>query len=185
MTKIVGKLETQIFVLDIETKAVKLITSPLALVNHPNWDLTGSIVYFSREQNNNTGLYQYKIQQEREHKLYDDIVSIRMFYPELTLAVDINRQVFQLYPDGSRRFIVQLQNVSSDHWEVVDEYLYFTQIDYDKVNLYRLNLVDLKLDSNSLDVSPAWSRFSMDRSSKRLLVTDTLSRQRDLVQVSW
>ena len=185
MTRILGKFETQLFVLDIKTKEMKFITSPLALVNHPNWDLTGDVVYFSREQNNETALYQYHLLEERELKLYDDLVSVSDISTQLTLAIDTNNQMFQLNQDGTREFIIELPNAASDHWQVVNQYLYFTQKGNDNVILYRLNLNNHKLESKLLAINPAWSRFSIDKHSMRLLVTQTLSRQSDLVKVSW
>ena len=184
-TLLLGKVEERIFILDLLTKELTYITSALEIVSNPTWSAPGNRIYFARVEQHKKILLQYDISTDQLTRLSAGIIHRKELIDGRVFVVNENNELYELSADNNLSFIIELPIVYSNHWHIQGDYLYFSQNGDIDFYLTRLNLKS-KLQENRLMAKNTWAKeFYLHPDGKRLLITQSLLANSNLVKVDW
>jgi len=184
-TLLLGKVEERIFILDLFTKELTYITSALEIVSNPTWSAPGNSIYFARVEQHKKILLQYDISTDQLTRLSAGIIHRKELIDGRVFVVNENNELYELSADNNLSFIIELPIVYSNHWHIQGDYLYFSQNGDIDFYLTRLNLKS-KLQENRLMAKNTWAKeFYLHPDGKRLLITQSLLANSNLVKVDW
>jgi len=180
-----GKIEDRIFIFDLHSKKIKFITSEQEQVFSPSWDSINQNIYFSRIEQDQLVLQKYNLATSRFSEVE---VGIYARYETINAEVYILDEKHNIYhnkANGTRELLINLGDEFSQHWQIVNDYLYFTKNTEMDINLHRLNLKTGEVTIKTL-FKNSWNfEFELHPSGKKLLVTQYLLARSDLVKVYW
>ncbi|WDE14179.1 winged helix-turn-helix domain-containing protein [Thalassomonas haliotis] len=183
--KLLGKLENRIFVLDLNSKELRFISSAMEIVNHPTWKRGGSGIYFMRYEKNQPGLFSYDLDTDMLTPLEQGIIRRVELADGRTFFVDDKEDLYQLFDDNSRRFIIRLPFVRANCWQLDGQYLYFSSRQGPDIHLNRLHLTSKTKETRVLAKSSSQQEFHLHPDGRRLLLTQSLLADSNLVKVIW
>ncbi|WDE07878.1 winged helix-turn-helix domain-containing protein [Thalassomonas viridans] len=183
--RLLGKIENRIFVFDLVSNKLKFISSAMEIVNHPTWKRDGSGIYFMRYEKNRPGLFGYDLDTDILTPLEQGIVRRVELADNRTFILDEKDDLYQELADGSRRFILRLPFVEANCWQFSGEYVYFSSRQGADIYLNRLHLGDNNRESRVLAKSSSQLEFHLHPDGRRLLLTQSLLADSNLVKVVW
>jgi DNA-binding winged helix-turn-helix (wHTH) protein/Tol biopolymer transport system component len=184
-TLLLGKVEERIFILDLLTKELTYITSALEIVSNPTWSAPGNRIYFARVEQHKKILLQYDLSTDQLTRLSAGIIHRKELLDGRVFVVNEKNELYELSTDNSLRFIIELPIVYSNHWHIQGDYLYFSQNGDIDFYLTRLNMRS-KLQESRLMGKNTWAKgFYLHPDGQRLLITQSLLANSNLVKVDW
>jgi hypothetical protein len=184
-TFLLGKVEERIFILDLVTKELTYITSALEIVSNPTWSITGKSIYFARVEQHKKIMLKYDISTDQLSRLAAGIIHRKELPDGRVYVVNENNELYKLSADDKLTFIIKLPIVNSNHWHIQANYLYFSQnVDVD----FYLTRLDMKtqVQERRLLAKNTWEKgFYLHPYGKRLLITQSLLDNSNLVKVTW
>ena len=188
-TKVLGKIENRIFVLDIASGTLKFITSAMEIVNHPTWKLDGQAIYFSRIEKNQPGLLEYDLSTDKLTRLEQDILRRVELMDGRVFVVDKKDDLYQLFngsaKDNSRHFITHLPFANANFWQIDKQFLYFSHWQGNDGYLNRLVLASGEKKTVLLAKNSGQLEFNLHPDGQKLLITQSLLADSNLVKVTW
>lgn len=182
-THLLGKLENRVFILNLQTKQMKFITSALEDVYFPNWQ-NSQMIYFTRQQQNNQILFSYDITTDKLERAEQGYIIRRQLIDGRLFVVDKQNNLFEQVSETSFKFIVQLPAPGLENWHIHQHFLYYSQHKNQNVVITRQDLVSGAEQTHRLDRNIQLA-FSIHPSGKKLLLTQFLLANSDLVEVHW
>jgi DNA-binding winged helix-turn-helix (wHTH) protein/Tol biopolymer transport system component len=182
---LLGKVEERIFVVDLATKELTYITSALEIISSPTWSATGNSIYFARVEQHKKIMLQYELATDQLSRLAAGIIHRKELLDGRTFVVNENNELYQLHSDDSLHFVIKLPIADSNHWHIQGDYLYFSQNGRLDFYLSRLNMKS-NIQERRLMAKNAWEKsFYLHPNGKRLIITQSLLANSDLVKVTW
>ncbi len=184
-TLLLGKVEERIFIVDLATKELTYVTSALEIVSNPTWSATGNSIYFARVEQHKKIMLQYDLATDQLSRAAAGIIHRKELLDGRIFVVNESSELYQLHSDNSMRFVIKLPIVNSNHWHIQGDFLYFSQNGELDFYLSRLNMKS-NLQEHRLMAKNAWEKsFFLHPDGKRLLITQSLLADSDLVKVTW
>ncbi len=183
-TYLLGKLQGRVFILNLDTQAIKFITSALDNVDYPTWR-DNETVMFSRRQTDGPSILSHNILQETSQLFKSGLIIQRHLDDGRIFIVDEKRILYKLNIDGSRQEITQLPNENIDNWKVQGEYLYFTKLTGQDVVMTRHHLSTKQQQTRIMAQNGFRLNFDIHPSSDKFLITQQLLADSNLVKVHW
>ena len=184
-TLLLGKVEERIFILNLASKELTYITSALEIVSNPTWSVTGTSIYFARVEQHKKVLLQYDLATDQLSRLAAGIIYRKELVDGRVFVVNDSNELYELSADNKRQFIIELPITNSNHWHVQGDYLYFSQSAHTDFYLTRLNMKS-KQQERRLMAKNSWEKgFYLHPDGKRLLITQSLLANSNLVKVTW
>jgi len=184
-TLLLGKVEERIFILDLATKELTYITSALEIVSNPTWSATGHSIYFARVEQHKKIMLKYDLSTDQLSRSAPGIIYRKELSDGRVFVVNEKHELYELSADNNRHFIIELPIVNSNHWHIQGEYLYFSQNGDIDFYLTRLNMKS-NLQERRLLSKNTWEKgFYLHPDGTRLLVTQSLLANSNLVKVTW
>ncbi|NQZ83298.1 MAG: winged helix-turn-helix domain-containing protein [Colwellia sp.] len=184
-TLLLGKVEERIFILDLTTKELTYITSALEIVSNPTWSVRGSSIYFARVEQHKKMMLQYDLATDQLTRLSAGIIHRKELLDGRVFVVNDNNELYQLSSDNNLNFIIELPIVNSNHWHIQGDYLYFSQNGQLDFYLTRLNM-KTNLQERRLMAKNSWEKgFYLHPDGQRLLITQSLLANSNIVKVTW
>lgn len=184
-TLLLGKVEERIFMLDLTTKELTYITSALEIVSNPTWSAAGDRIYFARVEQHKKVMLSYDLSTDQLSRLAPGVIHRKELQDGRVFIVNESNELYELSADNNLHFVIELPIVNSNHWHIQGEYLYFSQNDEVDFYLTRLNMKS-NLQERRLLAKNTWEKgFYLHPDGKRLLITQSLLANSDLVKVTW
>jgi len=184
-TLLLGKVEERIFILDLATKELTYITSALEIVSNPTWSVAGNSIYFARVEQHKKMMLKYNLSTDQLSRLDTGIIHRKELLDGRIFLVNENNELYELSADNNLRFIIELPIVSSNHWHIQGDYLYFSQNDDIDFYLTRLTMKS-NLQERRLLAKNTWEKgFYLHPDGKHFLITQSLLANSNLIKVIW
>lgn len=182
---LLGKVEERIFIVDLATKELSYLTSALEIVSNPTWSAEGNSLYFARVEQHKKIMLQYDLATDQLSRLAAGIIHRKELLDGRIFVVNENSELYQLDSDNNMRFVIKLPIVNSNHWHIQGDYLYFSQNGKLDFYLSRLNMKS-NIQERRLMAKNTWEKsFYLHPNGKRLIITQSLLANSDLVKVTW
>ncbi|CAH9055984.1 Tol-Pal system protein TolB [Pseudoalteromonas holothuriae] len=184
-TKLTGKIEERIFVLDIKSKQFKKISLTEEQVGVPHWGRAGQSVYYSRLEGVDTVLYRYNLHTKKKEKVEHGISERKELTNGDSYLLDSDYTLWLERKGGERVSLMAFDHLSSLNWQVHDDYVYWSETGQLNVSLNRLD-VNSGLTQQRLLFENSWDvEFSLHPSGGKILVSHSLLADSNLVKVQW
>jgi hypothetical protein len=184
-TLLLGKVEERIFILNLATKELTYITSALEIVSNPTWSANSNIIYFARVEQHKKMMLQYDVATDQLTRLAAGIIYRKELLDGRVFVVNENNELYQLSADNNQHFIIELPIVSSNHWHIQGNYLYYSQNGGIDFYLNRLNMKS-NVQESRLMAKNTWEKgFYLHPDGQRLLIIQSLLAKSNLVKVTW
>jgi DNA-binding winged helix-turn-helix (wHTH) protein/Tol biopolymer transport system component len=184
-TLLLGKVEERIFILDLASKELTYITSALEIVSNPTWSASSNNIYFARVEQHKKVLLKYDLSTDQLSRLQAGIILRKELLDGRIFVVNQINELYELSADNSLHFVVKLPIINSKHWQIQGDYLYFSQNSAVDFYLTRLNMKS-KVQERRLMAKNSWEKgFYLHPDGKRLLITQSLLANSNLVKVTW
>ena len=183
---ITGKLDNRIFILDPQQQKFRFITSEQQQVYCPFWDRQGNSIYFSRLEQGDYVLHKYYSQSEKIEKVGLGIKEREEFSDGRMIELDTDDQLWLSHTSHSGVIKKRLEQLDhNSHWQLHDDYLYWSRIEGLDVYLHRMDLLSSKSEKRLLTANSWLSGFFVHPDGDRILITHPLLAESDLVKVEW
>ncbi len=184
-TLLLGKVEDRIFILNIETRELKFITTALEIVGNPTWKRSGEGIYFSRVEQHRQVMLDYDIPSDSLTRKEKGIIHLKELADGRIFVVDEQKGLYQVMPDSNRLFITRLPRTSNNYWHIQKNYLYFS---HDEKNKSYLSRIDMTTGHKEVQVMAenVWIQgFNLHPEGRKLLIVQSLLADSNLVKVNW
>ncbi|WP_177208063.1 winged helix-turn-helix domain-containing protein [Pseudoalteromonas denitrificans] len=182
---ITGIKEDRIFVFDIKLKSIKFITTQQEQVFSPLWDAQSQNIYFSRFERNTFILQKFNLVNGTTHKIEEGLFSRYETQGLDVYLLDAEHKLYKQQQDGTREFIITLGDRFSQHWQIVDNDLYFTVNNKLDTYIHRVNLKSGETQKKLLFKNTWNFEFMLHPNGQKMLITQSLLAKSDLVKVQW
>jgi len=182
---LLGKVEERIFLLNLITNELFYVSTALEIVSNPTWKNSGDGIYFSRVELHKETLLEYDISLDSLKKHTPGIIYRKELSDGRTFIVNEKKDLFQLMPDGSRLFIINLPIPNNRYWTIYQNYLYFSHGLDDNFYLSQLNLTSGQQKEHLMGENTWEMGFDLHPNGKKLLITQALLADSNLVKVTW
>jgi len=180
-----GKIEDRIFIFNLQSKTIEFISSEQAQVFSPLWDKKSKNIYFSRIEHDQLVLQKYNLDTNSTSEIEAGIFARYETKNADVYLLDEKHNLYHQKENDSRELIINLGNKFSQHWQIVNEHLYFTKHNKVDINLHRLNLKTREVAVKPL-FKNSWNfEFELHPDGNKLLITQFLLARSDLVKVYW
>ncbi|BBN82513.1 hypothetical protein PA25_24980 [Pseudoalteromonas sp. A25] len=184
-TKLTGKIEERIFVLDIASKKFTRISLAEEQVGIPHWSRNGESIYYARLEGVEDVLYRYDLLTAQKERIESGVTERKEVANGVSFVADSKYQLWLETSAGNRHRIIQLSHVGPLNWRVQDHYVYWSEAV--QLNVY-LNRYDINTGQTQrkLLFENSWdAEFSLHPSGDKILVSHSLLADSDLVKVHW
>jgi len=181
-----GKLVNRIFILDLNTKAIRFITGQQEQVYFPIFSNDGQHLYFSRSEQEKIVLHRYNLADDTTTTLTEGVYA--RFDSKKTTDIYLLDNNFSLYkesPDGNRQFITQLGRNVYYSWQVFDNYVYFRKSHYVDGKIHRLDMATGKIEIKRVFENSRSFYFRLSPNGQKILIADYLLLSSEMVKVTW
>ncbi len=185
--KILGVLDQQVFIWDIEAATLNLLSNQMEKAERPNWTANGKEVYYSRKEHDHRSLMKYSLIDKSTHKLKDNVLEAKEDANGHFIYMLLGSgELVQVTKDALNNFnhIADIPVDSNISWHLHKQDLYFSSpLGTD----FLLNKISLGSKQKSLKLwlkNTYYARFDMhSNGNKLLLMKDTLPNS-DILQIN-
>ncbi|GAA6151579.1 winged helix-turn-helix domain-containing protein [Pseudoteredinibacter isoporae] len=180
-----GRMEDRLFVLDLDSREFKYISSELEKVGPPSWSRDNQHIFFSRLKEDSSDLHAYQLAngqisyQSGNSSYYREQADGRSF------VIDHELKLHQVNNKGERQFVHTFFHLSGSTWQVHNNTLYFTEPAHGSTYLVQLDLNTQQKQRQLLAKNSDSWEFHLHPDGSRLLMTRFQAADSDLVKVQW
>ncbi|MBD1581129.1 winged helix-turn-helix domain-containing protein [Pseudoalteromonas sp. S16_S37] len=184
-TKLTGKIEERIFVLDIASKQFTRVSLVEEQVGIPHWSQSGQSIYYSRLEGVEDVLYRYDLSTGKKVKVEKGLTERKELANGMSFVTDSDYRLWLEANDGTRKALLQFEHVDFLNWRVQGNYVYWTEPVKLNVYLNRYNIVTGEREQKLLFENSWDAEFSLHPSGDKILVSHSLLADSNLVKVIW
>ncbi|NOU51434.1 hypothetical protein HG263_12930 [Pseudoalteromonas sp. JBTF-M23] len=184
-TKLIGKIEERIFVLDIASKQFTRISLAEEQVGIPHWSQTGQSIYYARLEGVEDVLYRYDLATGKKVRIESGLTERKELANGMSFVTDSDYRLWLETKDGNRKELLQFEQFDFLNWRVQGNYVYWTEAVKLNVYLNRYALDTGKFEQKLLFENSWDTEFSLHPSGDKILVSHSLLADSDLVKVTW
>ncbi|KAF7785505.1 hypothetical protein PRUB_a4180 [Pseudoalteromonas rubra] len=183
---VLGILDHQLFVLDINSKQIRYLTTQLENIQNPSWSNDGRSIYFSRKEGNRFWLVRHNVDDGKSEQIVPDVLSARegtagqyLFYHQ----ADGQLLKAPLASPQQGTLIANIKPASNTSWHLTDQYVYYSVSDGYKFDLVRTDLNTGESERTLLLKHAFYAKFQIHPSEEKLLLLQRAAPSSDLYNV--
>ncbi|ALU43614.1 winged helix-turn-helix domain-containing protein [Pseudoalteromonas rubra] len=183
---VLGILDHQLFVLDINTKQIRYLTTQLENIQNPSWSNDGRSIYFSRKEGNQFWLVRHNVDDGKSEQIVPDVLSARegtkgqyLFYHQ----ADGQLLKAPLASPQQGTLIANIKPASNTSWHLTDQYVYYSVSDGYQFDLVRTDLNTGESERTLLLKHAFYAKFQIHPNEEKLLLLQRAAPSSDLYNV--
>jgi transcriptional activator of cad operon len=180
-----GKHESRIFILDLETKAIRFITAQQEQAFFPLFSQDGKAVYFSRLEQDKVVLQKYDLALKQVSAFEEGFYARFENKASEVYLLNSEYELYKQLSDGRREFIVQLGGNPNYSWQVFDNFVYFTKSKGGDVIIHRFNMDTGEKQQKVLFKNSHSFHFRLHPSGDKMLIVEYLLANSEMIKIIW
>ncbi|QTL36477.1 winged helix-turn-helix domain-containing protein [Pseudoalteromonas viridis] len=183
---ILGILDHQLFILDINSKQIRYITTQLENIQNPSWSNDGRAIYFSRKEGNQFWLIRHTVSSGKSEQLVPNALSAREgTFDQYLYYHQADGQLIKapLSTPQQGELITNFKPASNTSWHLTKQYVYYTASDGYRFDLIRTDLNSKETERTLLLKHAFYAKFQLHPSEEKLLLLQRAAPSSDLYNV--